>query len=345
VQISVGNGRAGEEALFGVASSGAYGSVRFFGGIPGGGTSRGTVYVHATKPCPPNVQPVGQVDNVDVYDCGVGGASFRPQDFPAASIIELELRIGAASQQDAVNAPIDCGAPLSSPYPQAMRLRPDPLQLDVSKTGFVTTRFVTARGTEQLYDFRWEIDDRSIAELAAGTPTGVFEVEVVGKAQGTTTITGYRQNMMSPGHPAEEATDSATIVVAGGAPIPPPPGEPHTFGWERAITQRDMMDFMLPHACVVGLNLEDIVHARSPANGGCSIRMNQDEGCATCHRMGAEDPTLQGIPKNAFCDLVPRFIANPAAATDPRATKPQNLKDFFNDWYERRDAVTGECPD
>ena len=193
------------------------------------------------------------------------------------------------------------------------------------------------RGTEQLYDFRWEIADRTIADVAPGTPTDVFEVEIVGKAQGTTTVTGYRQNFARPGHPPEEATDSATIVVAGGGPIRPQPGEPHTFGWETPVNQRAMTDFMLPRPCVVGINLAAIVHSPSPANGGCSIRANADEGCSTCHRQGAQDPELELITKDAFCALVPEFATN--------ATKPQNLKDFFNDWYDRRDPATGECPD
>ena len=237
--ICLGNGRPGEEALFDGGTSGAGGSLRLFGTIPGGGTTRGTVHVHAAKACPPDVEPIGQLDGVDIYDCGVGGATFQPRQTPPGNLIEVELRIGAASKDDALNAPATCGSPPGYVYPQAMRLRPSPLQLEVGKTGFVETRFTTARGTGQLYNFRWEIDDRTIADFAPGTPTDVFEVEIVGKAQGATTVTGYRQNFVRPGHPAEEATDSATIVVAGGGPIRPPPGEPSpSAGRPRSISAR-----------------------------------------------------------------------------------------------------------
>ena len=107
VQICLGNGRSGEEALFGKGTTGAQGSARFY--VPGGGTSRGTVYLHATKPCPPDVEPAGQVNNIDVYACGVGGDWFHPQQVSPHLLIEIALAIGAASLDDALGAPGDCG--------------------------------------------------------------------------------------------------------------------------------------------------------------------------------------------------------------------------------------------
>jgi hypothetical protein len=191
-----------------------------------------------------------------------------------------------------------------------------------------------------LYD--WVIDDPNIARPVAPSQTTEIKVEAV--APGMTRITAY---LLKPDGTTKQS-ESAWIKVEarGPPPPPPPPPEQYTFGWETPVTQREMNDFMLPHACVVGLPLAQIVHARSPANGGCSIRTNPDEGCSTCHRMNAEDPTLEGIQKNAFCDLVPRFVANPAAATNPAGMKPQNLRDFFEDWYNRRLLTpNGECPD
>ena len=99
-----------------------------------------------------------------------------------------------------------------------------------------------------------------------------------------------------------------------------------------------MTDFMLPRPCVVGINLAAIVHSPSPANGGCSIRANEDEGCSTCHRQGARTPSSTHRQERVL-----RLVRVPNSPPTP--TKPQNLKDFFNDWYGRRDPATGECPD
>jgi hypothetical protein len=76
------------------------------------------------------------------------------------------------------------------------------------------------------------------------------------------------------------------------------------------------------------LGLKDIVQAKS---GGCTVRKpeaGETEGakCAQCHRSGAQPPNLENISRNAFCQRVPFFI---------RADKPENLIDFFDDWFSR----------
>jgi hypothetical protein len=238
----------------------------------------------------------------------------------------------------------DCGTPPRDPLGPAVGMMIDPPN-ETALPGDVvsfTLHWSSYPFAARWYLYDWVIDDLSIVRPVAPSQTTELKVEAV--APGMTRITAY---LLRPDGMTKQS-ESAWIKVEtrGPPPPPPPPPEQYTFGWETPVTQREMNDFALPHPCVVGETLMSIVHARPTTNPpGCSIRASASETCSSCHRMGGEQPTLQGIQKAAFCNLVPTFVANPAAAANPRGAKPQNLKNFFQDWYDRRDRATGECPD
>ena len=236
----------------------------------------------------------------------------------------------------------DCGTPPADPLRPGLQIFVDPREAS-ARSGDMVTFKLHWSGHDYAapwYLYEWEIGDTRVAQPVAPSQTPEFQIRAVGP--GITLVTPW---LLRPDGTRKQG-DSARIKVESGAPPPPPPPEQYTFGWERPIDQRAANDFSLPHACAVGMNLQQIVHARPTTTPpGCSIRAISTETCSSCHRMGGASPTLEGIQKDAFCDQVPIFDANPSAATNPATMKPQNLKDFFNDWYNRRDPATNECPD
>ncbi|MGH7599990.1 MAG: hypothetical protein ACREOI_26855 [bacterium] len=104
-------------------------------------------------------------------------------------------------------------------------------------------------------------------------------------------------------------------------------GEPYTFGWETPITQREKNDFQLPDQCAVGKTLQQIV-----TQLGCSIR-SDNQACVSCHNTGTATANvrldnLMGKQDFINRNYLMRFLSS-------NNTKPQNLKNFFQDWQNR----------
>jgi hypothetical protein len=256
-------------------------------------------------------------------------AAYVPSGGPAPGQIQVRtVRMPRGGPSSA-----DCGTPPQDPLGPAVALMMTPNQWAASMGDRETFRLDWSRYAfaAPWYVYEWVIDDPAIAAPVAVSQGSTIEIEA--RAPGVTRLTAY---LLRPDG-SRKQSESARIEVMAARPPPPPPPPPeqYSFGWETVIDQRAANDFNLPHACAVGTPLIGIVHARAR---DCSIRTNPSEGCSTCHRMGAQRPWLDQVTKQQFCGMVPGFVANMQA-------KPLNLRNFFEDWYGRRDRATGECPD
>ncbi|MDF1586872.1 hypothetical protein [Marinimicrococcus flavescens] len=301
------------------------------GGLPG---IPGVVWMDGI-PLPPGManQPVtvtvakqGYVDSVvtDALSSFLPSAGANPGSF---NLRRIRMVRGGQTTGD-------CGTPPPDPLRPGLQMFLDPQEAALSPGNRITFKLLWSghNFAAPWYLYSWEPGDPAIARAAAPSQTPEIEIEAL--SPGTTLLTPF---LLRPDGTRKQG-DSARIKVDTGGPPPPPtpPQEAYGFGWERPVTQREVNDFSLPHSCADGKNLEQLVHSRSPAvdPNGCSLRTNPDEGCSTCHRPNGTRPDLRTIDRAAFCNQVPNFAAN--------ATKPSNLKDFFNDWYNRQ--PTG-CPD
>lgn len=336
VQVCLGNGLLGEEALFGIDSSDQNGQVRFQG-VPGGSSRRSWIIANGAKMCAFDAQPVDYLDDIGIYECGVGAEHFYPRRTRSDQPIEIELRIGLTRQKSDLAevgdtmplSPESCGQVVISPYPSAMELSPKHVHVNVRSSEIVKVKFNSARSTESLYHYRWEINDPTVVAIKAGTSTNTSYVSLVGLNPGSTEIVAYRQNLSGIDGSTEVATSSATVTV-GSANEPEQLlglSEPYQFGWDTPVSSRAVVDFMLPHTCAEGRELGLLIHSRGINNTGCSLRNNEQEGCATCHTPETSLVNMHDISKSDFCELVPYFVIS--------AIKPQYLKNFFNDWYTR----------
>jgi len=240
------------------------------------------------------------------------------------------ILLEASLSQPSLNSPnSDCGTPPVNPLTN-MSMTIDPKQ-ETAKVGDLRN----FRLWWSMYDFAkswyqydWQVDNTNVADRTGPQfQSAAFQVKA--KSVGAAKITAY----LIPPNNFRKASEPATIQVMGTGPSQPPPNEPFTFGWETPITQREKDAFQLPDACAVGKTLAQIVHARRSPD--CSIRA--DRGlCAQCHRMNAAQPTLENISKQAFINVVQNFVNNPNAnPTEIGSVKPQNLKNFFQDWIRR----------
>ena len=113
-----------------------------------------------------------------------------------------------------------------------------------------------------------------------------------------------------------------------------PSSESVPYGWSRPVTTQAFPDASskLGHAssAIDGHSLHTIVSSMRVRVRG------DDQSCGTCHSWAPD------IPRATFCELVPKFVAEPTSkgdGHDPMEAKPLVLKDLLDRWY------AAGCPD
>jgi hypothetical protein len=102
--------------------------------------------------------------------------------------------------------------------------------------------------------------------------------------------------------------------------------EGHTFGWETPINQNAVTAFTLPSGAL-GKTLAQIVTQR-----GNSIRAD-GKACVECHNLGTATANVRLDNLMGKQDFINRMYVNRFITGSN--TKPQNLKNFFQNWKDR----------